>query len=207
MPKAPWTLWLSLGVAGTVVAPAVAQAPPPIDLITIGKVCAGSTSSASAPNARGKYTDANGYEFEFGGGNGPVTVTREGQLLYKIEKFTAADYLTCMKEMAEVLSRPPIPAQKSCAIRENGIEKYNTETDIPMTSPERSGGGSQPEWCNTAISLLRAQNPESALSVVSSSERSRTGCAPFNCPLYTYSCTIHVKSNPTYVYKQSPLCP
>jgi hypothetical protein len=103
--------------------PAVAQAPPPIDLITIGKVCAGSTSGASAPNARGKYTDANGFEFEFGsGGNAPVTVTRDGQLLYKIEKFTAQDYLTCMKEMAETLSRPPIPAQKSCRIPENGIE-------------------------------------------------------------------------------------
>jgi len=108
---------------------------------------------------------------------------------------------------SDVRSVERTTAQRSCRIPENGVERYATEVNLPTTSPERSGGGSQPEWCNTAISLLRAQIPQGEFSVIDSSERSRSGCAPFNCPLYTYSCTVHVKSNPIYAEKISPSCP
>jgi hypothetical protein len=93
-----------------------------------------------------------------------------------MEKFSANDYTNCLKEMVIVLSRPPIPEQTACRIPENGIDRYKTATDVPITFPERSGGGSQPEWCDTAISLLRAQNPTGEFAVVNSSESSRSAC-------------------------------
>jgi hypothetical protein len=202
------TRWLALGFSPVFLGAAMAQSPPAkIDLETIAKVCSGATSE-TAPNARGKFTDSNGYTFEFGGNsNEPITVSRGGVLLYKIEKFTATDYVNCLKEMVATLTTPPLPEQRACQIPQNGIARYKTETNIPMTSPERSGGGSQPEWCNTAISLLRAQNPTGEFTAANSSESQRSACPPANCPLYTYYCTIHVKSDPEYIYKKSPFCP
>jgi hypothetical protein len=97
--------------------------------------------------------------------------------------------------------------EKSCRIPSNGIERYQQDFNVTRSSPEMSGGHTQPEWCTNAIAALRGEHPNGEFSVVSSSETSRSGCAPFNCPLYTYQCTIRVKTDPLYNLRNSPNCP
>lgn len=186
-------------------AQSMAQTPPPqIDLATIGAICSG-VSTGTLPGGRGNYTEKNGYTFEYNSDK-EIEVKRSGVLLYKIDKFTPDELASCVAKIATALTKPPIPEQKSCRDPSNGIERYNREFDVQRNSPEMSGGHSQPEWCNTMTANLRGEHPLGVFSVLNSSESSRSGCAPFNCPLYTYSCTIHVKTDPIYFDKVSPAC-
>lgn len=73
-------------------------------------------------------------------------------------------------------SAPPLP--KSCRI----LVAEAREFDVARTSIEMSGGHTQPEWCSNVVQSLRPEYPNSNFSIVSSSERTRSGCAPFNCP-------------------------
>ncbi len=182
------------------------QSPPAkVDLETIGKVCSG-ISSATGPNGEGSYTEAGGYQFRFNADKS-FEVTRSGSLFYKIDKFSYTDYYDCVAKLAETLSRPPVNPPKVCRIPANGVESFRRELDVSRQSSEMSGGHSQPEWCTNLIAILRGEFPGGEFSAISSSERSRSGCAPFNCPLYTYSCTVHVKADPIYKEAASPDCP
>jgi hypothetical protein len=124
-----------------------------------------------------------------------------------------AGLLTLVGVAAAVLAIPGMPKifrwDKPAACRDpsHGIERYAREFDTTKESPEMGGGHSQPEWCNSVIQALRGENPTgSVFSAVSSGEHSRSSCAPLNCPLYTYSCTVHVKADPVYALKDSPAC-
>jgi hypothetical protein len=96
---------------------------------------------------------------------------------------------------------------KVCRTRENGVERYTREFDVSRSSPEMGGGHNQSEWCNNLIGSLRGEHPSGEFAATASSESSRSGCAPFNCPLYTYQCTVHVKSDPIYKEAASSSCP
>jgi hypothetical protein len=154
------------------------------------------------------------------GGTGKVRITQNtgtgGVLNYQDEgKRVEADknIIGCISQNLPVLlaaagARLAVPAPpKVCRIRENGVEHYSREFDVSRPSPEMSGGHNQREWCNTLIGTLRGEHPDGELTPVGSSESSRSGCAPFNCPLYTYQCTIHVKSDPIYKEAASSYCP
>jgi hypothetical protein len=179
--------------------------PAKVDLETIGKVCSG-ISSATVPGGEGSYTEAGGYQFKFNADRS-LEVTRSGSLFYKIDKLSYSDYYNCVAKLAETLSRPPINQPKLCRIPANGVESFRREFDVSRQSSEMSGGHSQPEWCINLIAILRGEYPGGEFNAIASSERSRSGCAPFNCPLYTYSCTVHVKADPIYKEAVSPDCP
>ena len=183
----------------------VAQSQPPaIDLATIGKICSGQTS-ATVPGGHGSYSDASGYTFQFDNENS-LEVTRSGTLLYKIDKLTLDDVASCVAKIAGTLAQKAIPEQKECRSRNNGIERYQIDTMVNGNSPEMSGGHSQGEWCDTLIGQLKGQHVDAELTVVGSSRSSRSGCSPFNCPLYTYRCTVHLKADPIYILRKSPDC-
>jgi hypothetical protein len=191
-------------VAGLAVHSMAQSAPPQIDIATIGAICSG-VSTATLPGGRGEYTEKNGYTFQYNSDK-VIEVKQSGVLLYKIEKFTSDDLANCVAKIAMVLSQPRIPEQKSCRDPSNGIERYARDFDVQRNSPEMSGGHSQPEWCGAMTAALRGEHPLGVFSVVTSSESSRSGCAPFNCTLYTYRCTIHVKTDPVYFDKVNPAC-
>jgi hypothetical protein len=182
-----------------------ASPPAKVDLETIGKVCSG-ISSATVPGGEGSYTEAGGYQFTFNVDKS-LEVKRSGSLFYKVDKFSYSDYYNCVAKLAEILSRPPINPPKVCRISANGVEGFRREFDVPRESSEMSGGHSQREWCNNLMAILRGEYPGGEFNAIASSERSRSGCAPFNCPLYTYSCTVHVKADPIYKEAASPDCP
>jgi hypothetical protein len=201
----PIVAWTGVCAIAGFLATARAQSPPPqIDITAIGKVCSGIVSETMLPG-RGSFTEEHGYKFDFTSDKA-VEVTQSGKLLYKIEKITVDDIANCVAKITTALLQPPIFEQKKCRDPGNGIERYARELDVQRTSPEMSGGHSPGEWCTTAILSLHGEHPLGVFSVVTNSESSRSGCSPFNCPLYTYYCTIHVKTDPIYVEKISPAC-
>jgi hypothetical protein len=196
------------GLALTLTWPQLVNAqsqPPAIDLATIGKICSGQTS-ATLPGGRGSFSDSGGYTFQFNTEK-ELEVSRSGQLLYKVEKLTLDDVANCVAKIAGALSQKPIPEQRECRIPSNGIERYQIDVNVPGNSPEMSGGHTQDEWCNTFKTQLSAQHKGGLFTVIDKSESTRSGCSPLNCTLYTYHCTVNVKSDPIYAYKKSPECP
>lgn len=188
-----------------------AQSVPPssplsIDLATIGKICTGQTPLTMPGSASGQFTSENGYTFTFDAKR-DLEISQSGTIMYRIEKPTLDDVAKCVSQIAVALSQRPLSEQRSCRIPSNGIESYRREFEVRRTSPEMSGGHSQLEWCSDLTATLRGEQPGAAFTVVGRSESSRSGCAPFNCPLYTYSCTLHVKADPIYLEKKSPDCP
>lgn len=99
-----------------------------------------------------------------------------------------------------------VPAPKPCRDRSHGVERYQHVASISRTSNEMGGGFNQVAWCNQVIADLRSQNPDGAFEVESSSERSRSTCAPFNCPQYQYTCTVRASTDPLFVEKLSSVC-
>jgi hypothetical protein len=102
---------------------------------------------------------------------------------------------------------PPAVAQGICRTENNGVERWGREFNTARTSPEMGGGHTQQEWCDTVINIVRGENPKSEITIGGSSETSQNHCAPFNCPQYQYTCTVHVKTDPIYYLKISPECP
>jgi hypothetical protein len=154
------------------------------------------------------------------GGAGKIRITQStgtgGALNYQDEgKRVEADknIIGCISQNLPVLltaagARLAVPAApKVCRIRGNGVDRYTREFDISRPSAEMSGGHNQSEWCNNLIASLRGEHPDGEFTPTSSSESSRSGCAPFNCPLYTYQCTVHVKTDPVYKEAASSTCP
>jgi hypothetical protein len=180
--------------------PALAQ----IDLKDIAAVCSG-LQTATASGGRGKISTGNGYEFEVTADK-ELKVTQSGQLISKIDKFTYQDYAKCVSDLAVALTRPVAPQEKACRDPSHGVERYAREFDVTRESPEMGGGHSQPEWCNNLMGTLRGEQPLGQFSVVSSGEHTNNHCAPFNCPQYVYSCTIHVKTDPIWIEKISSAC-
>ena len=90
----------------------------------------------------------------------------------------------------------------------NRVERFGRTVAVTQDSGWMGGGHTQPEWCNNLIGNLRNQfPPDSQFKVLSSSERSKSSCTPFNCPQYNYTCTVEVQTDPIYNEKSSPKCP
>lgn len=106
----------------------------------------------------------------------------------------------------QVVPSAAITPPKSCRDKSHGIEKYQHVSSLTMTSSPMGGGFNQVAWCNQAIAMLRAQNPDGDYAVESSSESSRSTCPPFNCPQYTYTCTVRASTEPLYKEKVSDAC-
>ena len=102
------------------------------------------------------------------------------------------------------LAQPSTP--KACRDKTHGVEKYAREFDVTRTSQWMGGGYSQDPWCTDVMNQLRTELPDGSFNKISSSERSETKCAPFNCPQYQYTCTVHVKADPIYFEKVSSAC-
>ncbi len=94
----------------------------------------------------------------------------------------------------------------SCRHPSHGVERYQRSFPVTMTSPEMGGGHSQPEWCNSAKGTLAGQYPGGNFSVTGSSESTKNHCSPFNCPQYTYVCTLQVDADPVYKVAVGPEC-
>jgi hypothetical protein len=94
----------------------------------------------------------------------------------------------------------------SCRHPSHGVERYQRSFPVTMTSPEMGGGHSQPEWCNNAKATLAGQFPGGNFSVSGSSESTKNHCPPFNCPQYTYVCTLKVDADPVYKVAVGPEC-
>lgn len=98
------------------------------------------------------------------------------------------------------------PAPKACRDPSHGIEKYSRTFDVDKNSSWLGGGFDQEKWCNQVIAELRGQHPSGDFSVIKSSEKSESKCAPLNCPQYMYYCSVRVKTDPVYVEKLSSAC-
>ena len=103
-----------------------------------------------------------------------------------------------------VVNQPPQP--KPCRDKTHGVESYGRTFVSDKTSNWMGGGYSQDPWCNDVINELRAQHPEGLFTVLSKSERSKTTCAPLNCPQYQYYCRVEAKVEPIYVEKLTSAC-
>jgi hypothetical protein len=69
------------------------------------------------------------------------------------------------------------------------------------------GGGYDPNrWCQDYLSILSGQFPDGRFTIISSSERSESKCAPFNCPQYNYACRVRIEADPIFVDMASD-CP
>jgi hypothetical protein len=152
------------------------------------------------PDSKGTYLrvegDLNaGATLRVVGVNGQGKVTKEDWNgiserldLYKTDSRACA--ISLVEILVPILSQPP-----SCAGRE--ITGYKRVFDVKRSSPEMTGGHSRLEWCNSLKTMLQVeQGSGSKFAVVTDGESSRSTCAPLNCPVYTYSCTIHVEADP-----------
>ena len=102
----------------------------------------------------------------------------------------------------------PAPHSQPCRDPSHGVERY--QRVLPptvMTSEEMGGGHNQGEWCNRAMQTLAGQYRDGRFTALSSGESTNNHCAPFNCPQYTYTCTIQVEADPVYKSAVGPECP
>jgi hypothetical protein len=100
----------------------------------------------------------------------------------------------------------PNPSTLTCRHPSHGIERYQRSFPVTMTSPEMGGGHSQPEWCNSVIGTLSGQYPGGHFTISGSSESAKNHCPPFNCPQYTYVCTVNADADPVYKTAVGPEC-
>ena len=122
-----------------------------------------------------------GLKWQFTRENGFV-VTRPSAGSVAQNPFSFSNHEQCVAQVTTLIE------QRACTVTVAPARSF----DVTRTSPEMSGGHTQPEWCSQVIGQLRGEYSAGTFSVLSSSETSRSGCAPFNCPLYTYHCTVHV---------------
>jgi hypothetical protein len=102
----------------------------------------------------------------------------------------------------------PAPHSQPCRDPSHGIERYQRVLPpVVITSEEMGGGHTQPEWCNRAIQSLAGTYRDGRFTVLSSGESTQNHCPPFNCPQYTYTCTIQVQADPVYKSAIGPECP
>ena len=166
------------------------------------RVCAGIVNQ-TITITRGTYTDPNGAQISWSSGDS-IKIERPGEIPKIVNNVGKGDYNSCISGIVQALSTQP---PRKCRIRQNGIERYTRQFLVTQSSPEMSGGHSPGEWCNTMIGGLRGQHPDGNFTAVSTSESSRSGCPPFNCPLYRYQCTVSVETDAIYKEEASPLCP
>lgn len=98
---------------------------------------------------------------------------------------------------------PPVP----CRDPSHGVERYGRQIEVTRESGWRGGGFNQGAWCSQLTSMLQGENPGATIRVLSSSESSKSTCAPFNCPQYNYRCSVQVQADPIYVLRISDACP
>jgi hypothetical protein len=135
--------------------PSAPTSPPSVDVKAIMNFCSGQTTLTVPGNSRGNASDKDGYTFQFNSSK-DVEVTRNGTLMYRVEKPTLEGMADCVAKIYKVLALPPIPEQKQCRIPQNGIEKYNVDQNFSGNSNEMSGGHTQPEWCSNFTATLQA---------------------------------------------------
>jgi hypothetical protein len=66
-----------------------------------------------------------------------------------------------------------------------------------LTSVYMEGGHTRDQWCQSAESAMKGEYPPGAIFTrISTDERSRSRCSPFNCPEYQYDCSFNVTTVP-----------
>lgn len=168
----------------------------------IAEVCGG-ISGATVDGGKGTYTTGSGLDVDISADR-TVTISRSGELLLKIERFTFQEYSKCLSDLFQAQAQPPQP--RLCRDRSHGVERYGREFDDYRESGWRGGGYDPDRWCNDVIAILRGQHPEGEFAVVSKGERSESKCSAFNCPQYNYHCTVRVKTDPIYNERVSAAC-
>ena len=101
---------------------------------------------------------------------------------------------------------PAQPKPVACRDKSHGVERYARTFETDKNSSWLGGGFDQSKWCTQVIGELQGQHPEGRFTVVSSSERSETKCAPLNCPQYMYDCKVKVETEPLYNEKLTSAC-
>jgi hypothetical protein len=101
---------------------------------------------------------------------------------------------------------PPQPKPVACRDESHGVERYARTFETDKNSSWLGGGFDQAKWCTQVISELRGQHPQGNFTVVSSSEKSESKCAPLNCPQYMYYCKVKVETEPVYDEKLTSAC-
>lgn len=207
MLNARWFLALAILTLGgrSYSQPATPSTPPQsngLDADFIVRVCAGIVNQ-QITISRGTFQDQSGATLSWSNGD-TIVVTRSGDISRTINNVGQGDYNSCVAKFVQGWSSQ---APRSCQIRQNGVDHYTRSFTTTGSSPEMSGGHSPAEWCNTMIGNLRGQHPDGRFTAVGSSESSRSGCAPFNCPLYTYQCSVSVDTEPVFKEATSSLCP
>ena len=107
-----------------------------------------------------------------------------------------------------VIFRGPtgVATRRACRHESHGVETYRRTFAVERSSPWTGGGFDRLRWCNQVIGELRGQHPDGMFEVISTSERSESKCAPFNCPQYLYTCNVRVQTDPLYLEKVSSAC-
>ena len=105
-----------------------------------------------------------------------------------------------------VTMAPTQPKPVACRDESHGVERYARTFETDKNSSWLGGGFDQSKWCTQVIGELRGQHPEGKFTVVSSSEKSETKCAPLNCPQYMYYCKVKVETAPLYNEKLTSAC-
>ena len=152
------------------------------------------------PDRRGNYLRVEGdlsagATLRVAGVNGQGRVTREDWegINQRIDQYKT-DPRECAINLTGVLL-PILTRPYNCDGRQ--ITGYRRTVEVERRSPEMTGGNTRDGWCTTLNNQLRAEHgPTARLTKISDGESSRSTCAPFNCPAYTYSCKIRVEADP-----------
>ena len=101
---------------------------------------------------------------------------------------------------------PPQPKPVACRDESHGLERYARTFEADKNSSWLGGGFDQAKWCTQVIGDLRGQHPKGNFTVLTSSEKSESKCAPLNCPQYMYYCKVKVETDPVYNEKLTSAC-
>jgi hypothetical protein len=134
----------------------------------------------------------NGAILKIAGVNSAGAITKEQWDGISQTLNSSADPRACAISLVGILI--PALTPRDCTGRT--ILGFGRELDVVKQSPEMGGGHNQGEWCATAITSLRGEHPNAQFSITGMSETSRNHCPPFNCPQYTYICSIRIKADP-----------
>lgn len=94
----------------------------------------------------------------------------------------------------------------TCRHHSHGVESYRRRFSVTRTSPELDEELSRDKWCNSVTKSLAREFPGGKFAVLSTDERQRIHCPPFNCLGYSYTCTVRVDADPVYKIAASPTC-
>jgi hypothetical protein len=178
-----------------------------ITLEDIGAVCSGQ-EIAKASGGHGKIGSA-GYEFEVTEDK-ELRVTRSGQLIAKIERFTYQEYQKCLGDLSTLIRPRSEIRFATCGLPAFGLKGWSKEETLQGTSGWRGGGYNQGAYCadykNSVVGGRKLQGAEYKLETVNSGEEGRwTG--PFGRTReYNYHCTVKLYTGPLYNERTDERC-